>query len=112
MDSRLVDAENALEPVRRALLEGGSCSVETEGWRRVLVHDPAVDAPLKGWPWPFPLFSPHQVRLQIYEGALRVTTVRYSRKQIDEAIDSFLRGVAPKTKVIITRERSLSGGRG
>ncbi|HTO91072.1 MAG TPA: hypothetical protein VMJ70_08065 [Candidatus Sulfotelmatobacter sp.] len=112
MDSRVIEAENALEAVRRTLLEGGSCSVEAEGWRRVVVHDPAIDAPLRRWPWPFFLFSPHNVRLQIYEGALRVTTVTFGKKQIGEAIENFLRGVSAKTKVIITRERPLKSGRG
>jgi len=112
MDTRTVDAEHGLEPIRRAMLEGGACSVEAEGWRRELVHDPAVDAPLKHWPWPFPLLSPHRIRLQIYEGALRVSTVRYSKGRLDEAIENFLVGVGPKTKIIITRERSLRGARG
>ena len=112
MDSRVIEAENAAGAVRRTLLEGGSCSVEAEGWRRVLVHDPAIDAPLKRWPWPFPLFSPHRVRLEIFEGALRVTSVTFSKNQIDEAIENFMRGVGPKVKVIITRERPLQAGRG
>ena len=112
MDTRTVDADAALESLKRAMLEGGSCSVEAEGWRRVLIHDPATDAPLKSWPWPFPLFAPHHIRLQIYEGALRVTTVRYSKSQLDQAIESFMHGVTPKTKIIITRERALRGGRG
>ena len=110
MDSRTLDAEKAEPAVRRAMLEGGMCSVEAEGWRRVLVHDPAVDAPLKRWVWPFPLFSPHRVRFITYEGPMRASTLTYEKNKMEEAIRYFFRGLPPKAKVIITRERA-SGGR-
>lgn len=110
MDSRTVDVGQASGPIRRALIEGGSCSVEAEGRRRVLVHDPAVDAPLKRWPWPFPLFSPHRVRLMIYEGPMRVSMLTYGRREIERAIDYFLGGLPPNAKVAISRPRGGGGG--
>src|SRR5258708_4143912 len=99
LDSRTLDAEKAEPAILRAMLDGGSCSVEAEGRRRVLVHDPAVDAPLKGWPWPFPLFSPHRVRFIIYEGTMRTGSMTYEKAKIGEAIKYFLLGLPPRAKV-------------
>jgi hypothetical protein len=104
-DARTVDAEKAELPIRRAMLDGGSCSVEAEGRRRVLVHDPRVDAPLERWIWPFHLLSPHNVRFLLYEGTLLATTVTYEKKRIADAIKYFLQGLPPKAKIIITRDR-------
>ena len=104
-DARTIDAEKAESAIRRAMLEGGTCSVEAEGRRRVLVHDPKVDAPLKSWPWPFPLLSPHRVRFLLYEDTLRATTMTYEKKRIDDAIRYFLQGLPPKAKVVITKDR-------
>ena len=109
MDSRTLDAEKAESVIRRTMMEGGSCSIEVEGRRRELVHDPRRDAPLRGWPWPFTLIAPHRVRLVIWEGAMRGGSVTYDRKRIDEAIKYFLLGAGPKAKVIVTRER-FGGG--
>jgi len=110
MDSRTLDAEQAGPSIRRAMLDGGICSLEAEGRRRELVHDPDVDAPLRNWPWPFTLFAPHRVRFHLYEGTMRSGTLIYERKRMDEAIRYFLEGVPPKTKVIISRRR-FGGGR-
>ena len=110
MDSRTLDAEKAEAAIRRAMQDGGSCSVEAEGRRRMLVHDPAVDAPLRNWPWPFTLFAPHRVRLIIYEDNLPSSALAYEKDRIGEAIAYFLGGLSPKAKVIITRER-VTGGR-
>jgi len=110
MDSRTVEAAQAEPAIRLALRDGGTCSLEAEGRRRELVHDPEVDAPLRGWPWPFTLFAPHRVRLNIYEGTMRSGSLSYEKKRIDEAIKYFLGGVPPKTKVIISRRR-FGGGR-
>ncbi len=104
-DARTVDAEKAEAAIRRAMLDGGTCSVEAEGRRRVLVHDPKVDAPMKGWPWPFHLLSPHRVRFLLYEDALRATTMTYEKKRIDDAIRYFLQGLPPKAKIVITKDR-------
>ena len=110
MDSRTVDAEKAEGPIRRAMQDGGTCSVEAEGRRRMLVHDPSVDAPMRNWPWPFTLFARHQVRLIIYEDNLPSSALAYEKRRIGEAIAYFLGGLPPKAKVIITRER-VTGGR-
>lgn len=104
-DARTVDAEKAEPVIRRAMLEGGMCSVEAEGRRRVLVHDPQRDAPLAKWPWPFRLLSPHNVRFLLYEDTLRATTMTYEKKRIDDAIRYFLQGLPPKAKIVITRDR-------
>jgi hypothetical protein len=104
-DARTIDAEKAEPVIRRAMLEGGSCSVEAEGRRRVLVHDPKVDAPLKSWPWPFPLLAPHRVRFLLYEDTLRATTITYEKKRIPDAIRYFLQGLPPKAKIVITKDR-------
>src|SRR5262245_33815384 len=105
MDSRTLDAEKAKPAILRAMQEGGICSAEAEGRRRELVHDPAVDAPLKGWPWPFPLLSPHRVRLITYEGTLRSGSVTYEKNRIEEAVNYFLAGLPARAKVIISRDR-------
>jgi len=110
MDSRTLDAEKSEAAIRRVLEDGGSCSVEAEGRRRELIHDPQVDAPLRGWPWPFTLIAPHRVRLVIWEGTMRSGTVTYEKDRINEAVKYFLTGVSPKAKVIITRHR-FGGGR-
>ena len=104
-DARTVDAEKAESAIRRAMLEGGTCSVEAEGRRRVLVHDPKVDAPFKDWIWPFPLLSPHRVRFLLYEDSLHATTISYEKKRIDDAIRYFLLGLPPKAKIVITKDR-------
>ena len=109
-DARTIDAEKAEPVIRRAMLEGGMCSVEAEGRRRVLVHDPKIDAPLSRWIWPFPLFAPHRVRFILYEGTLPATTMEYDRKRIDEAVKYFLLGLPPKAKVIVTRDRASARG--
>ena len=104
-DARTVDAEKAESAIRRAMLDGGTCSVEAEGRRRVLVHDPKIDAPLKSWPWPFHLLSPHRVRFLLYEDTLQATTMTYEKNRIDDAIRYFLLGLPPKAKVVITKDR-------
>ncbi len=104
-DARTVDAEKAEAAIRRAMLDGGTCSVEFEGRRRVLVHDPRVDAPLKRWIWPFHLLSPHRVRFMLYEDALRATTITYEKERIADAMKYFLQGLPPKAKIIITKDR-------
>jgi hypothetical protein len=104
-DARTVDAEKAEPAIRRAMLDGGSCSVEAEGRRRVLVHDPNVDAPLRSWPWPFHLLSPHRVRFLLYEDSLHATTMTYEKKRIPDAIRYFLQGLPPKAKIVITKDR-------
>lgn len=110
LDSRTVDAEKAEPAIRRAMMEGGNCSVEAEGRRRVLVHEPARDAPLERWPWPFPLFAPHNVRFILYEDTMPTSTLIYEKQRIGEAIKYFMAGLPPKAKIIITRER-LTGRR-
>jgi len=110
MNSRTLDAESAGPAIRRAMLDGGICSLEAEGRRRELVHDPDVDAPLRHWPWPFTLFAPHRVRFILYEGTMRSGSLTYEKKRLEEAIRYFLEGVPPKTKVIISRRR-FGGGR-
>lgn len=109
LDSRTIDADKAEAVVRRTMLDGGTCSVEAEGWRRVLVHDPAMDAPLKRWPWPFSLFSPHRVRFLFYEGTMRASTLTYEKNKLEDAIQYFLHDLPPKAKVSITRERTRAG---
>jgi len=104
-DARTIDAEKAEPAIRRAMLDGGTCSVEAEGRRRVLAHDPKIDAPFKHWPWPFHLLSPHRVRFLLYEDTLRATTMTYEKNRIDDAIRYFLQGLPPKAKVVITKDR-------
>lgn len=104
-DARTVDAEKAESAIRRAMLDGGTCSVEAEGRRRVLVHDPKRDAPLKDWPWPFHLLSPHNVRFLLYEGTLVATSITYEKKRIPDAIRYFLQGLPPRAKIVITKDR-------
>jgi len=104
-DARTVDAEKAEPVIRRAMLEGGMCSVEAEGRRRVLVHDPQRDAPLAKWPWPLRLLSPHNVRFLLYEDTLQATTMVYEKKRIPDAIRYFLQGLPPKAKIVITKDR-------
>lgn len=110
LDSRTFDVGQAATAMRMALREGGSCSVEANDRRLVLVHDPELDAPLRGWPWPFTLIAPHRVRLLIYEGAMRTSTMTYEKPRIEEAIRYFLAGLPPRAKVVVTRQRP-SGGR-
>ncbi len=111
MDSRTLDAEKAEPAIHRAMLEGGSCTVDAEGRRRLLVHDPRVDAPFRSWPWPFRLIPSHRVRFVLYEDNLPTSTLTYEKKRIPEAIRYFLSGLPPRAKIVITRERSLGGGR-
>ncbi|MEO5618586.1 MAG: hypothetical protein ABIS67_12510 [Candidatus Eisenbacteria bacterium] len=111
MDSRTLDAEKAEAAIRRAMQDGGTCAVEAEGRRRVLVHDPAVDAPLRNWPWPFTMIAPHRVRLIIYEDNVSSSSLTYERDRVGDAIAYFLGGLPPKAKVIISRQR-VTRGRG
>lgn len=104
-DARTIDAEKAESAIRRAMLDGGTCSVEAEGRRRVLIHDPKIDAPFEKWPWPFSRLSPHNVRFLLYEDALRATTITYEKKRIEDAIRYFLQGLPPKAKIVITKDR-------
>jgi hypothetical protein len=110
-DSRTVDAEKAEPAIRRAMLDGGSCTVEADGRRRVLLHEPAIDAPLKSWIWPFSLMSPHRVRFILYEDSMRATTMTYEKARIGEAIKYFLLGLPPRAKIAITRDRPTGGAR-
>jgi hypothetical protein len=109
MDSRTVDAEKAEAAIRRTMQDGGTCSVEAEGRRRMLIHDPAADTRFRNWPWPFTLMAYHRVRLVIYEDNLPTSSLSYEQDRIGEAIAYFLGGLPPKAKVIITRERVTSG---
>lgn len=107
MDSRTVDAEKAEATIRRTMQDGGTCSVNAEGRRRMLIHDPAQDRRFRGWPWPFTLWAAHRVRLIIYEDNLPSSSLIYEKARIGEAIAYFLGGLPPKAKVIITRERNV-----
>ena len=105
LDSRTLDAEKAEPAIRRAMMEGGTCTVHADGRRRVLIHDPARDAPLASWPWPFHLLSPHRVRFILYEDTMPTSTVTYEKARIGEAIKYFLQNLPPRAKIVITRER-------
>ena len=56
-----------------------------------------------------PALFDHRVRFSIYEEHLRVSQITYERKDIQRAIEAFLLGLPPQTKVMITRERAGAG---
>ena len=97
-----LDAADARGAMRRALLAGGSCALEVQGRRRALMHDPRVDRPTRALPWPLSLFQAHTVRYVVLDDERRVSSHIYSRAQMGEAIEYFLRDVAPDAQVTIT----------
>ena len=101
-DVQRVAASGARESIRRALTAGGSCAVEVQGRRRVLMHDPRLDRPEHLLPWPLRLFQRHTVRYVVLDDERRVSSHIYSRAQMEGAIDYFLRDVPAEAQVAIT----------
>jgi hypothetical protein len=99
--TRRFAASEAREEMRRALLAGGSCTVEAGGRRRVLMHDPRVDRPATAWPWPLRLFQRHTVRYVVLDEERRVSSHIYTRPRLDEAIAYFLRDLPAEAPVTI-----------
>lgn len=87
--------------MRQALHNGGRCTLEIGGRRRVLMYDPRVDRPARPWPWPLSLLQSPTVRYVVFEDEKRVSSHIYSRPRVDEAIAYFLRGVEPDAIVTI-----------
>ncbi len=97
-----VERVHATPMIRRALESGGTCAVAVGSKRRMLVHDPTLDAPERPLPWPFSLLQPHTIRYVVYEDERRVSSHIFVRNRVDEAIDYFLRDVPSDSKVTIT----------
>ena len=105
IENRIIEVRRARAPMKRALQQGGACRVELTGnRRRTLVHHPLLDAPHRPLPWPFSLFQQPTVRYMVTEGETRVSSHIYTRNRVDEAIEYFLRDLAPETRVTISRE--------
>lgn len=103
MATQTVRADTARPLIRRALKVGGSAAIEFGQRRRVLLHDPRVDAPARPLPWPLSLFQSHTVRYVVTEGGKRISSHMYVLQKTDEAIDYFLRDIDPGVEITITR---------
>lgn len=104
-ETRIVEARGARAPMKRALRDGGQCRVDLSNRRRrTLSHDPVLDAPSRRLPWPLSVFQQSTVRYVVIEGETRVSSHIYTRNRVDEAIDYFLRDLAPGTRVTISFE--------
>jgi len=99
----VVSVREARQPIAEALRRGGTATIEFGARRRVLVHDPRVDAPAKPLPGPLKLLQKHTVRYMVTEGVRRVSSHIYVWNQIDEAIDYFLKDVDSSASVTISR---------
>jgi hypothetical protein len=99
----VVPVHEARKPIADALKRGGSAVIEFGARRRVLVHDPRVDAPANPLPGPLKMLQKHTVRYMVTEGVRRVSSHIYVWNQMDEAIDYFLKDVDETARVTISR---------
>jgi hypothetical protein len=99
----VVPVREARKPIEDVLRRGGSATIEFGARRRVLVHDPRVDAPAKPLPGPLKMLQKHTVRYMVTEGVRRVSSHIYVWNQMDEAIDYFLKDVDSTCPVTLTR---------
>ena len=102
-DNMVVKVREARKPIAEALKRGGSATIEFGARRRVLVHDPRLDAPVNPLPGPLRMLQKHTVRYMVTEGVRRVSSHIYVWNKMDEAIDHFLKDVDSGVPVTITR---------
>ena len=99
----IVSVREARKPIADALRHGGSATIEYGERRKVLVHDPRLDAPVKPLPGPLRMLQKHTVRYMVTEGVRRVSSKIYVWHQMDQAIEHFLKDVDSSAQVVISR---------
>ena len=107
-----IPASMARAALRKVIAKGGSAGVKVGDEFRCLQHFPSCDRPARRLPWPLSKLQPFWFditrdtgpAMTIVDGVPKFpsigpgtskTLVRYTHKQIEEALDTFLEGCKP-----------------
>jgi|GEM_PF-6878633 hypothetical protein len=105
MDFESINAGSAPRLLKKILMRlGGSCAYLTVGKeKRMLMHEPMMHEPMKKLPWPFSIGQMHDVELIVndFDGKELRPSKRFSKEQIDHAIQEFLAGSKASDEVDI-----------
>ena len=74
------------------------------GMERMIRHSPNSHSPAKPLPWPFSKFQMHDVEICHFKPDNTIQRKRFTKEQIDIAIEEFLDGAQPGEEIHISSE--------